>query len=51
MAWFAGYAPRGKPRIAFAIILEYAPAASGGRDCGPLAVALVSACQQRGYVD
>ena len=51
MSWFAGYAPRDNPRIAFAILLEYADGASGGRDCGPLAVLLVDSCLRRGYLD
>ena len=50
MSWFAGYAPRDKARIAFAVLLEYAPSASGGRLCGPLAVELVDHCLARGYL-
>ena len=50
MSWFAGYSPRRNARIAFAIVLEYVPKASGGRDCGPLAIELVKTCRAMGYV-
>ena len=49
MAWFAGFAPRSSPRIAFAIMAEYVET-GGGQTCGPLAKELVRLCQQRGYV-
>jgi penicillin-binding protein 2 len=47
-AWFAGFAPRDKPRIAFAVLLEYAGA--GGANAAPLAKETVRICQEFGYV-
>ena len=40
-AWFAGYAPADRPRIAFAVVLEHA--GSGGKAAGPVARQLVEA--------
>ena len=48
-AWFAGYAPYRNPRIAFAVVVEYAQA-SGGATCGPIARHIVRLCRQRGYL-
>lgn len=50
MAWFAGYAPRHNPQIAFAILVEYVSAGSGGSVCGPMAKQLVRACRDKGYL-
>jgi len=47
MAWFTGFAPAANPRIALAIILEYA--GGGGPNCVPLAEQAVAACEQLGY--
>ena len=40
-AWFAGYVPADKPRIAFAVVLEHG--GSGGKDAGPIARSLIEA--------
>jgi penicillin-binding protein 2 len=50
MVWFAGYAPRRNPRIAFAILMEYVSAGSGGSVCGPMAKQLVRVCRDKGYL-
>jgi penicillin-binding protein 2 len=44
-AWFAGYAPADRPRIAFVVVLEHA--GSGGHAAGPLARKIVQAMQQQ----
>ncbi len=49
-AWFAGYAPRQDPKIAFAIVMEYTSGGGGGEVCGPLARELVRMCQEKGYL-
>jgi penicillin-binding protein 2 len=48
-AWFAGYAPAEKPRIAFAVVLEHA--GSGGKAAGPLARQLVEALVADGVLE
>lgn len=50
MAWFAGYASKDDPKIAFAIVVEYVPG-HGGKEAGPIARDLVSYCQSKGYFD
>lgn len=47
-ALFAGYAPAGAPRVAFAVALEHAGA--GGDAAGPVARRLVEALAARGYL-
>jgi penicillin-binding protein 2 len=47
-AWFAGFAPYGRPTVAFAIIVEYA--GGGGANAGPLARETLRACKQMGYI-
>ncbi len=47
-AWFAGYAPAGKPRVAFVVVLEHA--GSGGHVAGPLARKFVQAMLQEGLL-
>ena len=49
-AWFAGFAPYRKPRIAFAVVVEYAQG-GGGKVCGPIARDVVRICRRRGYLD
>ncbi|MCE5327083.1 MAG: hypothetical protein LLG01_11795 [Planctomycetaceae bacterium] len=49
MAWFAGFAPRENPQIAFAVVVEYVTG-GGSRNAGPLARELVKFCRRRGYV-
>ena len=48
-AWFAGYAPAAKPRLAFVIALEHAGDAAEA--AGPVAKRLVLAMQDLGYFD
>jgi penicillin-binding protein 2 len=46
-AWFAGYAPADRPRVAFAIVLEHG--GSGGAEAGPVAKALIEKMLELGY--
>ena len=46
-AWFAGFAPHNHPKIAFAILCEYA--GSGGKNAGPVAADIIRVCSQMGY--
>ncbi len=48
-AWFAGFAPHGRPQIAFAVAIEYVEG-GGGRHAAPIAREIVSLCQEMGYV-
>jgi penicillin-binding protein 2 len=48
-AWFAGYAPYRRPRIAFAVVVEYSPA-GGGPTCAPIAREVLNACRALGYL-
>jgi len=48
-AWFVGFAPHGRPQIAFAIAIEYVEG-GGGRNAAPIARELVRLCQEMGYV-
>ena len=45
-AWFAGYVPAKRPRLAFVVVLEHA--GTGSRAAGPLARQLVKSIQQAG---
>lgn len=47
-AWFIGFAPKDKPQIAFAVLLEYG--GSGGTDAGVVAKAVLEACKEHGYL-
>lgn len=47
-AWFMGFAPYDRPRIAFAVMVEYG--GSGGKMAGPIAKALLEACREEGYL-
>ena len=47
-AWFAGFAPRGAPKLAFAVLVEYA--GSGGGNAAPLAKEALRICHAFGYV-
>ncbi len=49
MCWFAGYAPAKNPQIAFAIVLEYGDAGGGG-EAGPVAIDLIRALMEFGYL-
>ncbi|MFG0334505.1 MAG: peptidoglycan D,D-transpeptidase FtsI family protein, partial [Maioricimonas sp. JB049] len=47
-AWFAGYVPADRPRVAFVVVLEHG--GSGSRAAGPLARELVQALLERGFI-
>ena len=49
VAWFAGFAPHGRPRIAFAVMVEYVDG-SGGANAGPLALDVLRLCKRFGYL-
>jgi len=48
-AWFAGYVPAEKPRIAFVVVLENA--GSGGHAAGPVARRFVQAMLAQGLLE
>ena len=48
-AWFAGFAPYRKPKIAFAVMTEYSDK-GGGPTCGPIAREIVQICKRLGYL-
>lgn len=48
-AWFAGYVPADRPKIAFVVVLENA--GSGGHAAGPVARKLVQALMANGLLD
>lgn len=47
-AWFAGYAPADRPRVAFVVVLEHA--GSGGQTAGPVARRFVEALSREGLL-
>ena len=47
-AWFAGYVPADRPRIAFVVVLEQA--GSGGKVAGPVAKKFVQALLDQGVI-
>lgn len=47
-AWFAGYVPADRPRIAFVVVLEQA--GSGGKVAGPVAKKFVQSLLELGFV-
>ncbi|MFM9963853.1 MAG: peptidoglycan D,D-transpeptidase FtsI family protein [Planctomycetaceae bacterium] len=47
-AWFAGYVPADRPRIAFVVVLEQA--GSGGKVAGPIAKKFVQALLDQGLI-
>ena len=49
--WFAGFAPRRRPRIAYAVMLEYVQGGGGSRTAGPIAREAIRLCKQFGYLD
>ncbi|MBW3541190.1 MAG: hypothetical protein KY476_13055, partial [Planctomycetes bacterium] len=48
-AWFAGYVPADRPKVAFAVVLEHG--GSGGSDAGPLARRLVQELLALGIIE
>jgi len=48
-AWFAGYVPAERPRIAFVIVLEHG--GSGGKSAGPVARQFVSGLLELGLIN
>ncbi len=49
MAWFAGYAPSTRPKIAIAVVVEYTDK-HGGTAAGPIAREAVRLCRDLGYL-
>lgn len=47
-SWFIGFAPADKPKIAFAVMLEYG--GSGGAGAGLIARDVIDLCVERGYL-
>jgi penicillin-binding protein 2 len=47
-AWFAGYVPADRPRIAFAVVLEHA--GSGGQAAGPVARRFIESLLELGLI-
>jgi penicillin-binding protein 2 len=47
-AWFAGFAPKTRPRLAFAVLNEYA--GGGGANAAPLAKEALRICEQFGLL-
>ncbi len=48
MAWFAGFAPYRNPKIAFAIVVDYA--GSGPKNAAPIGRELIRKCEEFGYL-
>ena len=48
-AWFVGFAPADRPRVAFSVIVEHG--GHGGETAGPIVRAIVEACKAHGYLD
>jgi penicillin-binding protein 2 len=48
-AWFVGFAPVDRPRVAFSVIVEHG--GHGGETAGPIAREVVKACKAHGYLD
>jgi len=48
-AWFAGFAPAERARVAFAVIIEHG--GHGGETAGPVARKIVEAARAHGYLD
>ena len=48
-AWFAGYVPAERPKIAFVVVLENA--GSGGHAAGPVARKFVQSMLAHGLID
>jgi penicillin-binding protein 2 len=48
-AWFAGYVPAERPRIAFVVVLEHG--GGGGKSAGPVAHEFVKALLERGLIE
>lgn len=49
MAWFAGFAPRGNPTIAFAVVVDYVDG-GGAKNAGPVAREAIRVCRDLGYI-
>ena len=48
-AWFAGFAPYGRPQVAFAVAVEYVEG-GGGANAAPIAREIVRLCKEMGYI-
>ncbi len=52
MVWFAGFAPKDDPKVAFAVMLEYVPEpdGGGGKNCAPIAREALRICRELGHI-
>ena len=50
MAWFAGFAPRENPKIAFAVIVEYVEDGGGASVAAPIGREVLRICRSKGYL-
>ena len=52
MVWFAGFAPKDNPKVAFAVMLEYVPESDGGggQNCAPIAREALRICRELGHI-
>jgi penicillin-binding protein 2 len=52
MVWFAGFAPKDQPKVAFAVMLEYVSNADGGggKNCAPIAREALRIWHRMGYL-
>jgi penicillin-binding protein 2 len=51
MVWFVGFAPADRPKVAFAVLLEYLTEGSGGANAAPVAWDLLHWCKELGYLE
>jgi penicillin-binding protein 2 len=51
MAWFGGFAPAEKPKIAFAVLVANVPGGGGASNAGPVARRIVQLCKEGGHLD
>ena len=52
MVWFAGFAPKDNPKVAFVVMLEYVPESDGGggKNCAPIAREALRICRELGHI-
>jgi len=50
VAWFSGFAPYGRPQIAFAVMVEYVEGGAAA-NAGPIALEVVRICKEFGYTE
>jgi penicillin-binding protein 2 len=51
IVWFIGFAPAQRPKIAFAVMLEYVVEGSGGATAAPVARDIIQWCKELGYLN